>query len=135
MKARQLIDGASFGPETVKAMGEAFDQAWAEVAGNFGDNPSQIASARLRLADAVISVTTEGSTDVDVWAFDLLAMNSKDLRKWSLEARQARLQALVSRFDCPVLLHSEAFDDGEALLRVAEKHGLEGVVSKRRDAP
>jgi ATP-dependent DNA ligase len=40
-------------------------------------------------------------------------------------------QALVSRFDCPVLLHSEAFDDGEALLRVAEKHGLEGVVSKR----
>ena len=64
MKARQLIDGASFGPETVKAMGEAFDQAWAEVAGNFGDNPSQIASARLRLADAVISVTTEGSTDV-----------------------------------------------------------------------
>jgi ATP-dependent DNA ligase len=48
-----------------------------------------------------------------------------------LEARQRRLQALVRRFDCPVLLHSEAFDDGEALLRVAE----EGVVSKRRDAP
>jgi len=64
MKARQLIDGASFGPETVKAMGEAFDQAWAEVAGNFGDNPTQIESARLRLADAVISVTTEGCTDV-----------------------------------------------------------------------
>jgi bifunctional non-homologous end joining protein LigD len=48
---------------------------------------------------------------------------------------QGRLQALVSRFDSPVVLHSEAFDDGEALLRVAEKHGLEGVVSKRRDAP
>jgi bifunctional non-homologous end joining protein LigD len=70
-----------------------------------------------------------------VWAFDLLALNSKDLRKWSLEARQGRLQALVSRFDCPVLLRSEAFDDGLALLRVAEKHGLEGVVSKRRSAP
>ena len=41
----------------------------------------------------------------------------------------------MGRFDSPVLLHSEAFDDGEALLRVAEKHGLEGVVSKRRDAP
>ena len=36
---------------------------------------------------------------------------------------------LVSRFDRPVLLHSEAFDDGDALLRVAEKHGLEGLVS------
>jgi bifunctional non-homologous end joining protein LigD len=70
-----------------------------------------------------------------VWAFDLLALNRKDLRKWSLEARQGRPQTLVSRFDSPVLLHSEAFDDGEALLRVAEKHGLEGVVSKRRDAP
>src|SRR5262249_312204 len=66
---------------------------------------------------------------------DLLALNRKDLRKWSLEARQGRLQALVSRFDSPVLLHSEAFDEGEALLRVAEKHGLEGVGSKRRDAP
>jgi hypothetical protein len=64
MTARQLIDGASFGPGTVKAMGEAFDQAWAEVAGNFGDNPSQIESAQSRLADAVISVTTEGCTDV-----------------------------------------------------------------------
>jgi ATP-dependent DNA ligase len=49
--------------------------------------------------------------------------------------KQGRLQTLVSRFDSPVLLHSEAFDDGEALLRVAEKHGLEGVVSKRRYAP
>jgi len=70
-----------------------------------------------------------------VWAFDLLALNRKDLRKWSLEARQGRLHALVGRFNSPVLLHSEAFDDGEPLLRVAEKHGLEGVVSKRRDAP
>ena len=31
MKARKLIDGSSFGPETVKAMGQAFDQAWAEI--------------------------------------------------------------------------------------------------------
>ena len=69
-----------------------------------------------------------------MWAFDLLALDGKDLRKLPLEARQRRLQVLVRRFDCPVLLHSEAFDDGEALLRVAEKHGLEGVVSKRRDA-
>jgi len=30
---------------------------------------------------------------------------------------------------------SEAFEDGLALLRVAEERGLEGVVSKRRDAP
>jgi bifunctional non-homologous end joining protein LigD len=73
--------------------------------------------------------------ELHVWAFDLLAMNRKDLRKWSLEARQARLQALMSRFDCPAVLASEPFKDGQALLEVAERHGLEGVVSKRRLAP
>jgi bifunctional non-homologous end joining protein LigD len=69
--------------------------------------------------------------ELHLWAFDLLALNGKDLRKLPLERRHGRLQALVRRFNCPVPLHSEAFDDGQALLRVAEKHGLEGVVSKR----
>jgi hypothetical protein len=36
MTARQLIDGASFGPDTLKALGQAFDEAWQEVEGNFG---------------------------------------------------------------------------------------------------
>jgi hypothetical protein len=48
---------------------------------------------------------------------------------------QDRLQALVSRFDCPVLLHSEAFNDSVSPLRVAERQGLRCVVSKRGDAP
>jgi bifunctional non-homologous end joining protein LigD len=73
--------------------------------------------------------------ELHVWAFDLLALDGKDLRKWSLERRQARLQALVRRFACPAVLASEAFADGQALLRVAEKHGLEGIVSKRRYTP
>jgi len=49
--------------------------------------------------------------------------------------RQARLQALLERFGCPAVSLSEPFEDGLALLRVAEERGLEGVVSKRRDAP
>jgi hypothetical protein len=64
MKARRLIDGASFGPDTLRAMGQAFDEAWAEIAGNFGTLPIEVESARLRLADAVLSVATEDSTDV-----------------------------------------------------------------------
>jgi hypothetical protein len=64
MKARRLIDGAAFGPETVKAMGQAFDQAWAEIAGNFGTVPVEVESARLMLAEAMLSIATEGSTDV-----------------------------------------------------------------------
>jgi len=31
------------------------------------------------------------------------------------------------------VLRFEPFNDGQALLRVAEKHEFEGVVSKRRD--
>jgi hypothetical protein len=30
-EARALIDGASFAPETVKAMGQAFDEAWVQI--------------------------------------------------------------------------------------------------------
>jgi len=45
------------------------------------------------------------------------------------------LHILLDRFGCPAICLSEPFEDGLALLRVAEKRGLEGVVSKRRDAP
>src|SRR5262245_10203526 len=52
-----------------------------------------------------------------------------------LVKRQACLLALLERFGCPAVSPSEPFKDGLALLRVAEERGLEGVVSKRRDAP
>ena len=64
--ARHLIDGASFGPDALKALGQAFDQAWHEVAGNFGTDPRDIEQARLRLANALLSVADEDSRDVDV---------------------------------------------------------------------
>jgi hypothetical protein len=57
------------------------------------------------------------------------------LRPQPLVKRQECLQVLLERFRCPAISLSEPFEDGMALLRVAEKRGLEGVVSKRRDAP
>jgi len=57
------------------------------------------------------------------------------LRPQPLVKRQECLQVLLERFGCPAISLSEPFEDGMALLRVAEKRGLEGVVSKRRDAP
>jgi len=72
---------------------------------------------------------------IHLWAFDLLAFNGCDLRLQTLVKRQARLQALLERFGCPVVSLSKPFEDGLALLRVAEQQGLEGIVSKRRDAP
>ena len=68
MKARRLIDGASFGPDTLKALGQAFDQAWEEIAGNFGD--TQIENARLRLAEAMLSIAIEGGRfGAEDWRF------------------------------------------------------------------
>ena len=61
--------------------------------------------------------------------------NDRDLRPQPLVKRQARLEALLERFGCPAVSLSEPFEDGLALLRVAEERGLEGIVSKRRDAP
>jgi hypothetical protein len=62
MKARQRIDGTSYGPETLKAMTQAFDQAWSVVAGNISQNASE--AARLRLANALLSVASDDSREV-----------------------------------------------------------------------
>jgi len=66
MKARLRIDGASFGPDALKAIGQAFDEAWQEIAGNIGSDPQDIEAARMRLANAVLSIADEDSRDVEV---------------------------------------------------------------------
>jgi hypothetical protein len=63
MKARQLIDGASYGPAELKVIGQAFDDAWATIEGSFGDDPRVRENARVQLAKAMLSVAVEGSRD------------------------------------------------------------------------
>ena len=70
-----------------------------------------------------------------VWAFDLLHLNGRDLRELPLIERKARLERLIMAADTAWLHYSESFDDGLELLKAADRLGLEGVVSKRRDAP
>ena len=65
MRARQLIDSASFGPDALKVIGDAFDAAWAEIAGGVGTDPVVIEAARLKLANAVLSVASDDSRDVE----------------------------------------------------------------------
>ena len=66
MTARSLIDGASFGPEALRAIGHAFDAAWTEIAHHFLGDHLVEERARLRLANAILSVATEESRDVQV---------------------------------------------------------------------
>ena len=81
MRARQLIDGAAFGPEALKAIGEAFDAAWAEIEGNFGNVPVDVDNARYRLANALLSVASEDSRDVQV-------LKRAALQRMALDYRQ-----------------------------------------------
>ena len=54
---------AAYGPKSVKAMGQAFDEAWVLIAGNFS-SPEETEIARLLLAEAILCVATEGGCDV-----------------------------------------------------------------------
>jgi bifunctional non-homologous end joining protein LigD len=72
--------------------------------------------------------------DVQLYAFDLLELNGRDMRGEPLERRRSLLQALLKR--SPDILFSEHFEgDGARIFEHACKFGLEGIVSKRRDLP
>ena len=60
--ARKLIAGASYGGDTLRMIGRAFDDAWTEVAQNY-DSPRAIEAARLKLATIVLSLAGEGERD------------------------------------------------------------------------
>jgi len=49
MKARGLLEGSFHTPETLKIVGKAYDDAWAEIAHHFDGDAEK---ARLRLAHA-----------------------------------------------------------------------------------
>jgi bifunctional non-homologous end joining protein LigD len=70
-----------------------------------------------------------------VWGFDLLFDGHIDIREMPLTTRKDRLRQLIVEFDNDVLRYSEEFADPVKLLKVAEKMGLEGIVSKRRCSP
>jgi len=64
VKARQLINGASFGPAAIKAMSEAFDLAWEQIASHFDGDPLIRDSARQSLAEAVLAAAAHSIPDV-----------------------------------------------------------------------
>jgi bifunctional non-homologous end joining protein LigD len=76
------------------------------------------------------------TTHLRYFVFDVLALDDDDLAPLPLEQRKARLQALLERAAIPALRYSDhVIGGGHAFFRVACERGLEGIVSKRRDAP
>jgi len=74
--------------------------------------------------------------DVQLYAFDVLALDGDDVRALPLSLRKTNLARLLARR--PEGIFVAVFEQGEIgpdLFRAACDMGLEGLVSKRRDRP
>jgi bifunctional non-homologous end joining protein LigD len=72
--------------------------------------------------------------EVQLYAFDILALEGDDLRKLPLSMRKTNLQRLLARRPEGIFL--DGFEQGEIgpdLFRKACEFGLEGIVSKHKD--
>ena len=82
MKARRLIEGAKFDPETQSVVFKAFDAAWSEIATHFGELPRDIEKGRVHLARALLTLAHEDSRDVErlkTGALQIMAMAYRGL--------------------------------------------------------
>jgi bifunctional non-homologous end joining protein LigD len=119
----------------------------------------EIAAAASRLPDSIIdgevvALDNNGTPDFAAlqaalserdtknlifFAFDLLVEGEEDLRSLGVAARKARLKRLLAAQGkklAPSIRYVEHFETpGDAVLRSACQMSLEGVVSKRLDAP
>jgi bifunctional non-homologous end joining protein LigD len=74
--------------------------------------------------------------EVQLYAFDIMALDGDDLRNLPLSLRKTNLERLLARR--PDGIFVAPFEQGEIgpdLFRAACQMGLEGLVSKRRDRP
>lgn len=87
---------------------------------------------------ALQQALSEGRTaGLTYFAFDLLYLDGEDLRDEPLLARKERLEQLLAGVptDSPLRYSEHFIEPGATMLSHACRMGLEGVVSKRADAP
>ncbi len=82
------------------------------------------------------ALSSEKTGELVMFLFDALFMAGEDLRELSLEDRKARLELGLKSLSSPRLRYVEHFvSAGDAVLKSACSMDLEGIVSKRLDAP
>ncbi|WEX76866.1 non-homologous end-joining DNA ligase [Sinorhizobium numidicum] len=69
------------------------------------------------------------------YAFDLLYLDGRDLRRLPLRERRRLLQPLVAGQEGTIRFSEEVEADGEDFLRAACAHGIEGIIAKHRGKP
>jgi hypothetical protein len=65
MKARQLIGSGSYGPDQLKTLFKAFDEAWDAIAPSISSRAGAVEAARVKLANIVLSLARGGAGKVD----------------------------------------------------------------------
>jgi bifunctional non-homologous end joining protein LigD len=119
-------------------------ERFAAIAQVAADLPNSILDGEVVALDAagqpdfagLQAALSDGDTgDLIFFAFDLLALDGEDLRGLPLRERKARLKAMLGD-DEPRLRFVDHFETaGDAVLLSACKLELEGIISKRLDAP
>jgi hypothetical protein len=66
MKAAKILAGCTYGPEALKIIGKAFDDAWADIAELFAGDRERAVAARERLAHAALMAATEDCQDSEL---------------------------------------------------------------------
>ncbi|MEP6830656.1 MAG: DNA ligase D [Rhizomicrobium sp.] len=85
---------------------------------------------------ALQAALSDGKTEPLIFfAFDLLFANGKDLRRLPLSERKTRLQKLLAKHDTHIRYVEHFTSGGDAVLLSACRMSLEGIVSKKLDAP
>ena len=77
----------------------------------------------------------EGTGTYAFFAFDLLNLDGEDLTSLATLQRKERLKAYLGDQPPPIRYSDHVIGNGEKLFESLCKQGLEGVVSKRADAP
>jgi bifunctional non-homologous end joining protein LigD len=76
-----------------------------------------------------------GGSAAALFAFDLIECDGDDLRDLPLIERKRRLANLIGRAKHAIQFTEHLTDDGPTVFDHACRMGLEGIVSKRTDAP
>jgi len=78
MRAAKILAGCTYGPETLRIIGKAFDDAWADIAVHFAGDTGRAEAARERLAHAVLVAAMEDSRDpgpIKTMALQIMALS------------------------------------------------------------
>lgn len=117
-KRYDLIAGAA-----AKIKGTAIIDAEAAVPGDAGVTDFHALHEERRTAQAV------------AYAFDIMMLNGEDLRRLPWLERRNKLKRLLGRRSLGLAYNDHFIGSGQDIYEAACRMGLEGIVSKRIDAP